>query len=210
MNILFLDVETTGLDPHKHALLQIAAEYYEDGKLVSSFDENVRNMGAAVNLGALKVNKLTAQAITTGANVDPSGGQNGADPVIKFVDYLLGLGKKVTVCGHNVAFDLGFIKVAMAQRGFEGLESVLSHKVLDTATLALALQEAGIYTGDKTSVADLAAEFGVETKLPVSEDKLSLIVNNNLHNAAVDVHVTAKIYFAMIKRLKGLLNEANS
>ena len=38
MNILWVDVETTGLDRHRHGIIQIAGMVEVDGEVVETFD----------------------------------------------------------------------------------------------------------------------------------------------------------------------------
>ena len=96
MNVLFIDTETTGRDPQRQGILQIAAEYHEDGNKVSSF--NVKFCPSTeethVDLYALKYNGFGFSAIESLGDERIAMG--------KFLDYILSLPKKdVFLCGHN-------------------------------------------------------------------------------------------------------------
>ena len=64
MNILFLDTETTGVDPNKHSLIQIGAALFVDGKLTKKFEIDIKpEEGSAISLEALKVNGNSITAL---------------------------------------------------------------------------------------------------------------------------------------------------
>ena len=48
MNILFIDTETTGKNPERNSIIQIAAEYHEDGKKISDFNAKLTPIKIAI------------------------------------------------------------------------------------------------------------------------------------------------------------------
>jgi len=193
MNILFLDTETTGQDENKHQLIQIAAEYHVNGVCVQKFNKRfspLRTQNSAVNLQALKYNGMGLKQITT------LGGTEEA--VAAFGDFLLGLKseKPIIVCGHNVDFDIRFINKMFESFGIEGLNSLISHRKRDTASIGQFLIDRGELKLDSPTLENLAKALEVEVKLE-SDDKLD-ILNNRYHNAAYDVAVTAAVYYKMV------------
>lgn len=187
MNILFIDTETTGTDPKKHALLQIAAEFHKDGTCVEKFSENISQDYAHIDLGALRVNGVSASQVS-------SYGNPARTVLVKFVDYLLMLNKRYgsfVVCGHNVNFDIEFIKNALVNQGMDNVSALLPYRVLDTATIGLFLNSVGqINTDGKYSLLALLKALNVEV------DK------DSLHNAVTDVQVTAEVFYKMQQKLR--------
>jgi DNA polymerase III subunit epsilon len=188
MNILFLDTETSGLDPKVHGILQIAAEFHQDGKLIKSFNEKCNTNIKTIDLGALKVNKVAFGSIK---NLTPN------EVVLKlFVDFILGLPANTIIAGHNVSFDINFLKEWLTVNGVTGWGSIFSHRVLDTYPLAAYLKEIGAIKTDKLHLENIA-------------EALNIAVNkSDLHSAQYDVELTAKIYYKIVE-LGQLLVDTN-
>src|SRR3989442_661734 len=114
MNILFLDLETTGLDPKTSAILEIGAALYleyDHNFPISTFNRKVKYMQLPeIQLGALGVNGV--QLANMGTNVT-NDAQTYPNPLLDFVDWLVELKSKhkdFVVCGHNVTFDINFLE----------------------------------------------------------------------------------------------------
>jgi len=184
MNLLIVDTETTGLDPNKHSIIQLCAEYHEDGVCKSKFNEYFQG-GYTVSLGALKVNRTRLSKVRG----DDS---NTAELVsIKFVDWLLDLkiGRDTLICGQNVDFDIKFIKAMLEQNGIEDLDSIFPYRKYDTATISAFLSRTNTVDFNSSRVkgggglAKLAATLGID------------ISKYNLHDAAEDVALTAETIY---------------
>lgn len=193
MNILFLDVETTGTNPNKHSMIEVAARLDIDGKTIDKFTKKFFNAtNTTIDLGALKVNNTKLNDLVKfPAEIAE---------IANFVDWLLGLQSQVqgpiVVCGQNVQFDVNFIKATLAKYNVEGVEQIIGYKHIDTYSIALALKEAGILKTDKTNLSAIAKALGVD----VSQYKL--------HTAEGDVDLVAAVYYAIILTLKSLGTEA--
>ena len=189
MNILFTDVETTGIDEHANSIIEISAKLYVNGKEVTAYDAKPSPCHKEVDLGALKVNNFKIGDIVAQ--------KLSAEIAYNFADWLVELKDKkaegpIYLCGHNVAFDEKFIKAFFRTHSIVGLGSIVSHKKLDTASLALSLMQAGIMPEGKTSLKELAKALNIN------------MVGRTLHRAEDDVRLTIDVYYAMIKKLKGL------
>ena len=199
--ILFLDLETTGVDPLKHMITQIAAEYHVNGNIVDKFNiylQAVPQQGTAISLGALKITKQTLASVMAPPPRpdEPNAGfrTTEAEGLMKFLDWLIGLDTKAMfICGHNVAFDISFLKIALARYNIEQWDQVVSYKVEDTCSLARSMQKAGLVSQGSVSLGTLANDLGISP--PKGE---------HLHDAATDVRVTAKVYYKLIKILQRL------
>ena len=65
MKHIFIDTETTGTDPEKHGLIQIAGDIFIDGKHVERFDYRACPFGRdVIDEQALEVNGLTLDEIS--------------------------------------------------------------------------------------------------------------------------------------------------
>lgn len=122
-----VDVETTGLDPEKDVLLEVAAVTFRDGKIVESWSSLVNPFRQVPPF----ITQLTG---ITQKMVDDAPSMFTLRPQIKRV-----LADHVIV-GHNVGFDMGFLEEERLGLG--------QHR-LDTITLAsILLPRAGRYSLD--------------------------------------------------------------
>ena len=188
--ILFVDLECTGLDSSKHMITQIAAEYHINGKKYDEFYVEIKatpQPGTAISLEALKVTRQTLQQTL-------KEGKEEAEAIILFVDWLLDLDtKRMYICGHNVHFDIGFLKSVLKKYNLEGWDKIVSHRMEDTCSLARTMQKAGLIPQGTVSLGVLANDLGISP--PKGE---------HLHNAATDVKVTARVYYKLLKLLQRL------
>lgn len=187
MNILFLDLETTGVDENKHSIIEIAAKFYVNGQLRDTFESKTATYNQEVDLGALGVNNFTIKEILS----------HPPSPEVAYAlaEFLVNVKKNkgkgpIYLCGHNVAFDEKFLDRFLAIHSITGLHSVLGHKKLDTATLAIALIDAGVLNPEKTSLEYLAKELGISLE------------GRNLHKAMDDVDLTIEVYYKMLDLLR--------
>jgi ribonuclease T len=177
-----VDVETSGFDPQRHALLEIAAS-------IVRMDEN----GLLSPAPTLSCHLLPF----VGAEMDPRAlAFNGIDPDHPFRDAVPekeGLTRiltpirkavKVTGCnrailvGHNASFDLGFIKAAVERTDFKR-SPFHAFSVFDTVSLA------GLAYG-QTVLARAAQMAGLGWE------------NSEAHTAIYDVEQTAKLFCGIV------------
>lgn len=201
--ILFIDLETTGVDADKHMITQIAAEYHVDGKKENEFFVRMKAMPqpqTAISLEALKITKQSLHETMFGKQPDQIKDEKDvaleeAEGVAKFVDWLLTLDNtKLYICGHNVHFDVGFIKAVLKKYRLEQWDKVVSYRMEDTCTLARTMQKAGLLPVGTVKLGELANMLGISP--PKGE---------HLHNAATDVRVTAKVYYKLLNTLRRLV-----
>lgn len=182
MNLLILDLETTGLDSEINGIVSICAKLFNKNReLVTSFTHNCNPEYAEINLGALKVNRFSIENI---------GYFKPEQTVVKFFcDWLLGLKieGELVLAGHNTNFDLSFLKAKLRKYNINGFDQAVSHKVVDTATIGRFLVMSGVLPENtKISLKDLAIACDVEYDA------------TKHHNAEYDVDLTTKLLFKMI------------
>lgn len=190
MNILFFDLETTGLDPEQNSIIEVSAEYYVDGERVSGHSGRFHDPNSLTDLQALRVNGHTL--------ADLRGYKNEEEGIRTFADWLVGLSKfgngKTFVCGHNPGFDVSFIKSKFKKYRLAGWDSVASYRLIDTCDRARMLIDSGIIDLEGlgargASLSNIAKALGIE----VEEDKL--------HTSDYDTKLTVKVYFKMTELL---------
>ena len=179
MKLVVLDVETGGLDPQKDSLLSVGAVVWEDGVLGKTIHFLVKEDTINAGAEALSINGLTVEQVEN----------EGVSPVTAVAmlrQWLLDAGfqvspGKVTMGGHNVAFDAGFIerlfRLANARNPF-------AYRRICTQSAALFLMAAGRANYNNTGLDALCRTHGIEIRAMGSLGK---------HNALEDAVATAKL-----------------
>lgn len=187
MNILFIDCETTGLDPSRNAMIEFAAELHSSGAKVAEFSTPMYDKKSPVTLGALRVNGKNLKQIYEL--------KDEAVALMELVDWLLSLKVEgpVYVCGHNVHFDISFLRALFNKYNLEGLDQVIGYHFIDTSAIGIALVASGKLQveNNKVSLSSLAKALGID------------ISQYQLHTAGGDVKLTVDVYNAMVTLIKG-------
>lgn len=186
---VIVDVETSGLSPSEHALLEIAA-------VIPEMDGN----------GDLQIRETHSTHVKPfpGARMDPAAlNFNKIDPYHPFrlaVDEKEALSKifqpiraavkqaecsRAILVGHNPAFDIGFLNAAVARCGIKR-NPFHPFSTFDTATLS------GLAYG-QTVLAKAVQAAGFEWN------------NDEAHSAIYDAEQTARLFCAIVNRWKGLV-----
>lgn len=107
--ILWLDTETTGVNPYKHSIVQIAAIAETDGVIEGTFNHKMQPIaGAEIDLKALEVNNTTEEELRT--YMLPA---NAYELLVAFLgDHIDKYNKadKFVVAGYNVKFDTDVLR----------------------------------------------------------------------------------------------------
>jgi DNA polymerase III epsilon subunit-like protein len=151
--LLFLDTETGGLDPADNSLLTIGLVCWKDGEVVDAAEVAVKHDVYRVTAGALGVNKINlvehdAKAVPTSEALAWTGHFIGKNFEVA----------PVVAVGHNVSFDMNFI-LQLAPRAV--IETMISHRRLDTAGILRYLHCAGVLEKDVSSFAAALEYFGL-------------------------------------------------
>ena len=105
-----LDLETTGLNPEKDAIIEVGAVKYRDGEPVDEFASLV-NPGRPIPFEITMLTGLTDRDVAAAPRFDQV-----SAPLMRFVGQL-------PVVGHNVSFDLGFMRSQGLFTENEGLDT---------------------------------------------------------------------------------------
>jgi len=149
-----LDLETTGLNPDKDAIIEVGAVKYHDGEVVDEFATLI-NPGRPI---PYEITMLTGIADRDVIAAPPFG--QIETPLMRFVGSL-------PVVGHNVGFDLGFLRARGLLNENAGLDS------WELATILLP-------SLPSYSLGALATRFSVQSP--------------NQHRALDDAHATGRLF----------------
>ena len=163
-----LDLETTGLDPDSDSITEIGAvRFRADGEIVETFEQLI-NPGREIPLFVQQLTGVTNDAVATAPGIDEA------------LPRLQAFAGNDAIVGHNIAFDLAYLR----QAGFR------QHgPVLDTAELSRVLMP----DRQPRNLGELAKTLGAPAA--------------TLHRALADASTTAAVFAALVRRAEALQPE---
>lgn len=176
-DLVFIDTETTGLDPRKHELLELAIvrvkqDWSGEKPIFTVTDEwsakvrpeNIQSADPA----SLRVNGYSASGWNHSIQLP--------EALAEFIKRTEG----AIMVAHNVAFDAGFIDTYLA---VHGMPNKMHYHRLDTVSMAYAK----LHNTDVTrySLAELCKHFG--------------IVNENSHTALADARACFELFKSLME-----------
>lgn len=183
--LLFVDVETGGLDPTTAPLLQIGMLYRLNGREVSRIERMVKvtpEQWESCAPEALNVNQLTWEDTQSGADIEDVGAELAAWAIRHDIYDCVWV-------GQNPSFDIRFLSHYLAQYlEFVGiLPPVKIVNVMDLARRLKALDSS--FRPQALSGASISLALGVQQE-------------DNVHRAMGGVLACMRNYDTLIKRLK--------
>ncbi len=169
--LVFLDLETTGLDPAADDIVEVAAMRVDPLSLSveGCFETKVApSPGVLIDPQAAELNGFRAEDWTEAPEV-----QDVLPLLARFLEGCL-------IVGHNPAFDWAFLLSAYRRFGLRRPE--VGHHLLDTATLAWPLLRHGFVKS--LSLRDLCEHYGIS--------------NVGAHRALEDVVRTYQLFLRLI------------
>lgn len=183
---LFLDTETGGLDLDKHSLLSLGLVVGEAGVVQDSLEILVRHEPYVVSAGGMAVNRIDLVQHHQAA-LEPA---TALETFEAFLDsHFPDPATSIVLVGHNVAFDRGFLAAFFARLGHP-LEPRVSHRIIDTHSLAAALRDAGRLQVENLSSSALFSHFGIQ------------IPEAKRHTALGDALGTFELYWKLVELMK--------
>ena len=181
--ILWLDVETTGLDSKKNGIIQIAAIYTRDldGPVISTFEGTCSAKGFDIEKEALEVNGIDKK--------DLKKRRPPIDLLDDFVKWMQNFidpydrNDKFFVAGYNARFDVGFVNNWAKNLGFNYVMSYFGKHPFDMM-LAIRWME-------------LEHRIGPFDSLKLTEVAKAFNVKLDGHDAMEDIKATRELFFKL-------------
>lgn len=186
---LFIDTETTGLDPKQHGLVQVAGIVDINGEVEEEFDFTLKPIdGKLFETRALEVNGLDMNVIN---------GYKPSDTVFHLFRQLIkryidqyNPKDKFTFLAYNAPFDVGFIRQWFLDHNDKYYGSVFFRYPIDVASIAM--------------------EALIDKRHEMPNDKLETVMKyfdvsaeGKLHDARTDIIATREVYYKALKKIKG-------
>lgn len=181
MKRLFYDLETTGLNPAKHSIHQLAGKIVIDGEVKETFDIKMQpNPKAQIDPEALKVAGITVETLKTYQSFQ-SGYLQFHKIVSKYVDQF-NKKDKFHLVGYNIcAFDNDFLRGLFKQNDNMYFGSYFWSDCIDVFPIACMILEEHRTSMENFKLGTVAKKFGIDVK----DDKL--------HDGLYDIELTEQI-----------------
>lgn len=178
---LWLDTETTGLDPEKNGLIEIGGLVEVGGKIEHEF---------SINSGIFEADEISEGAAQLqGLSIDDFAKQinDYQTPLKAFRELYIILNAfidpykkedKFTVAGYNPAFDIAFIEAFFKKLGDPYLYSYIRRPLIDVLSICRYLSWAGIINVENHKLVTVCEAFGIEL---------------NAHTALDDIRATREL-----------------
>ncbi|MBM3529487.1 MAG: 3'-5' exonuclease [Alphaproteobacteria bacterium] len=168
--LLILDTETGGIDPAIHPILTLGCVIWEDGALGAEFEVMIAEPNPTLDEQALKINRIDPKAHFATA-MPPLDAMRAFHTFLK--QHFLATGKdRIPLAGHNINFDVGFVRRLCRLTGFY-YDEIFSHRVLDTAGIIRFLNLAGKLSLPGAGSTEAFAHFGIAIKPDVRHTALA-------------------------------------
>ena len=170
MKQIFLDTETTGLDPNQgHRVIEIAAIEFNNRQLTSNRFHTYINPDREIDPAAQEVHGITLDFLSDKPNF-----KDIASDFMGFIE-----GAEVVI--HNAPFDVGFLNMEFGRIGSDKLNSCCA-KITDSLKLAK-----DIRPGQRNSLDALCRAYGVDNS------------SRSLHGALLDAQLLGEVYIHMTR-----------
>lgn len=198
LKLLYLDTETSGLDPKQNALLQISGiiEIIEPNKttITKEFDFKLRpHPSAIIEDKALKCNHTTREQLLDPDRLEPIDVYKKLKSI--FLTHINRYDKqdKLYLVGQNVHFDYGFLLELWKRHQDDYLGSFIHHNKIDLIALTASFKIAGVLPSDERlpnmKLESLCRYFGLD---------------DQKHDSLSDIKQTRQIFIRMVDYLKHL------
>lgn len=186
MKILWLDVETTGLNKEKCDIIQIAGIVIINGEEKERFNFHCQ----PINWENIEPTSFEKTGMTFEKLREF---QMPQELYIKFIELLdkyidrYNKEDKFYLAGHNVQFDLEFLKNFFIKMGNNYFGSYFYYHTIDLMAFAIILHTAGLISLRNFKLGNIA-------------DYLTIQPNGNLHDAEADIDLTRKCFCKLVAK----------
>ena len=178
--LLFVDTETGGLNSTEHSLLSVAMVVWQDMQIIDSQEILINDGKLSVTEEALSINKINIEKHKQSA-ISPS---QAIEKMVAFIGKHFPRQTKITIAGHNVQFDVSFLKVLFSQNK-KNFDTYFSHRIIDTSSILYYLYLAGHIKNRAISSDDAFALFEIKV--------------NGRHTALGDAIATAELFTKLLQ-----------
>jgi DNA polymerase III subunit epsilon len=176
MRQIFLDTETTGLDPAQgHRVIEIAAVEVINRRLTNNHFHVYLNPDREIDLGAQQVHGITLEFLQDKPRFP--------DIVGDFLDFIAD-GELII---HNAPFDVGFLDHELGLLDIPGIRQACGG-IVDTLRMAKDLRP-----GQRNNLDALCRHYGIDNS------------SRTLHGALLDAELLADVYLAMTRGQESLM-----
>lgn len=184
--LLWLDVESCGLDCTLHSIIQIAGVIDIDGEEKLRFNYNCKpHPDFEIDDDALRVNKISRKVMAGYPEIRDIYNQLKQD-FRAFVDPF-NREDKFIIAGQNIKFDLDMLSHFFVRQGDPYLGSFIDFKNrIELMDITRGLQAMGFLRSDNIRLETMCKEFGIKI---------------NAHNALSDILATRELYYSILNRI---------
>ena len=170
MRQIFLDTETTGLDPNQgHRVIEIAAVEMNNRQLTTNYYHTYLNPGRNIDPAAQEVHGITSDFLQDKPIFK--------DIAAEFLNFI----KNSEIIIHNAPFDVGFLNMELGKISFDKLEA---HSVSIFDSLKLAKE---IRPGQRNNLDALCRSYNIDN------------TSRSFHGALLDAQLLGDVYIAMTR-----------
>jgi DNA polymerase III subunit epsilon len=176
--ILFIDTETGGLDPNSSSIISFAAVLWEDRKVCQSMQIFINEDPFFAEPQSLAINNIDVAWLK-------DNGLSVSDAVKNICEFVrlnrIGPADRFQLAGHNVGFDVGFLK-RLFRLGGGDFQALFAHRTIDTSAIVSFLAMSNRINIESPSSSEAFAYFGIEFS------------PGERHTALGDALATAELY----------------
>ena len=174
MRQIFLDTETTGLDPNQgHRVIEIAAVEMNNRQLTNNRYHTYLNPERDIDSAAQEVHGITLDFLQ-----DKPLFNDISNDFLSFI-------KDAEIIIHNAPFDVGFLNMELGKVSLGKLETYVS-SIFDSLLLAKEIRP-----GQRNNLDALCKSYGVDN------------TSRTLHGALLDAQLLSDVYLAMTRGQEG-------
>ena len=188
MNKMPFDCETGGIDPATSSLLTLyMAVLDSNDQIIDELDLKLKPDDGkylwtqeAMDVNGINLEEHDKEAITY---------SQGKVLLMAFLKKNSPKKRSLRPCGHNIAFDIGFIQTHLLSK--KEWEDYCHYRVLDTTPIATFMQDIGVWPSKLGSLVSLVEYLGVKKRLA--------------HNAKEDTLMWIDVYVALQRNFKNII-----
>ena len=140
--LVAIDVETSGINPFRHQILSLA---------LVPLDRSKSPLELYVNEGEPEWQRVAADYFEEWRPAWEAYGRSASETCAALFSYIETVfGDQITVVGHNVGFDVAFLRQLAFRAGLDQVP-LISHRVIDTHTILYLLHLSGVIPEDALS-----------------------------------------------------------